>query len=111
MGKNDYAKRLNEARQRRETVIKLWMAQLCFDATSLALNDPEIMGKDVFGRKRLVKLDKGLNKWFSQIYPSLTGAEEASYIRAKVDERLKEIYGDDFVPWPERYENWDDSGI
>lgn len=37
-------------------IVQRWTAQLCLDVMTLVLNDPEIMGKDVFGPQRLKKL-------------------------------------------------------
>lgn len=109
--KNAYAKALQKKRELREYFIKRWTCQLCLDAMSLALNDPKFMGKDTFGKERLTRLSEGFNEYFDEIYPALTKNEKASYMRAVVDRRLRQILGDDFLAWEERYEYWNDREI
>lgn len=92
MGKNAYAARLQAQRDAREYIIKLWMGQMMFDAFSITLSDPEIMGKDTFGEKRLKKIGAAMNQRLEEIMPALTGGPEADYIRAKVDQRLQQIF-------------------
>lgn len=111
MGKNAYAQKIKARKELGEYILKRWTCQLCLDAMSLALNDPEIMGKDTFGRERLTRLGEGFNKYFDEIYPALTKNEKASYLRAVVDRRLHQILGDDFLAWEERYEYWNDREI
>lgn len=110
MGKNAYAARLQAQRDAREYIIKLWMGQMMFDAFSITLSDPEIMGKDTFGEKRLKKIGAAMNQRLEEIMPALTGGPEADYIRAKVDQRLQQIFSD-ALPWTERYEGWEERGL
>ena len=58
------------------------------DIYQILLNSPEVVGKDVFGQKRLVKLHH---------------AAEADVLQNKIDKRLKKIFGDMFMPFPQRY--------
>ena len=109
--KNAYAQKIKTKREIKEFILKQWICQVCLDAMSLALNDPEVMGKDTFGKERLTRLGEGFNKYFDQIYPALTKNEKASYLRTKVDQRLRQILGDDFLTWDKRYEGWKEHGI
>lgn len=109
--KNAYAQELKKKREIHEFLLKQWTCQVCLDAMSLALNDPEVMGKDTFGKERLTRLGEGFNKYFDQIYPALTKNEKASYLRVKVDQRLRQILGDEFLTWENRYEGWTEHGI
>ena len=108
---NAYLAKKAEKQKARDTVIMQWSHQMVYDALTLVLNDKEVMGKDVFGKQRLNRLCKALNIKISEIMPSMSGAVDASYIRAQVDRELERICGEDFVPWEERYPYWDDSGI
>lgn len=112
-GKNAYLAKREEARIARETQVLAWGVQLVFDGLTLVLNDPEYMGKDVFGQKRLDKLNKALNEVTREIMQGLMVKTNpgASYTRAVVDTRLQKIAKDSFAPWPERYLDWDDRGI
>lgn len=110
MGKNAYAAKLQAQRDAREYIIKLWMGQLMMDVFSITLADEEVMGKDTFGEKRLKKIGAAMNQRLEEIMPALTGGPEADYIRAKVDQRLQQIFSD-ALPWSERYEGWAERGL
>lgn len=110
MGKNAYAAKLQAQRDAREYIIKLWTGQLMMDAFGITLSNPDVMGKDTFGAKRLAKIEIAINECVNEIILGLTGGPEADYIRAKVDQRLKQIKPD-ALPWPERYEGWEERGL
>ena len=110
-GKNACLDKQAEKQKQRDLIVMSWSHQMCYDALTLVLNDPEVMGKDVFGRKRLNKLCKALNKTIGEILPGMSGAVNASHVRRQVDDALRRICGEDFAPWEERYEFWDDRGI
>lgn len=111
MGKNEYAKQIQARKKLEAEIYQRWSTQLCMDVMTLALNDPEIMGKDTFGRERLTRLNEGFNRIYDEAAIALTTRPEASYARAKIDERLMRINGEDFSPWSDRYYLWDDKGI
>ena len=80
--------------------------QYMTDTLILTLNDPEVMGKDVFGYKRLKKVLEAWGKCYDRYFDALTKNPEADYAREKMDRLMKQICGDsdDFVPFEERYE-------
>lgn len=98
-------------RAERETTIMMWGIQLAFDAMTLVLNDPEVMGKDVFGEKRFNRLCKAISAKGKEILPGLSRKVNASHVRRLVDDELRKICKSSFIPWEERYEDWDDRGI
>lgn len=79
--------------------------QQIIDCVSLALRDPEIMGKDTFGKDRLLKVVKGVGKYIDLYQKAWEKDDETDYYRAKLDAALVEAYGkelhDSFL---ERYE-------
>lgn len=111
MPKNAYAKTLSEHRRKEREIIQWWCFQFALDCMSIVLNDPDVMGRDVFGKERLEKLAAAYNKRFHQFFMGMTKDASASYVREKMDERLRKIYGDNFESWEQRYYMWDDSGI
>ena len=111
MAKNAYAIELQKKKEIREFIFKQWICQCCLDAISIALNDPEVMGRDTFGKARLARLNVGFIKYFEMIYPALTKNEKASYIREDVDRRLRQIHGEELLEWGKRYEGWNERGI
>lgn len=109
---NAYLAQLEEQRIMRDTQVLAWGCQVVFDALTLVLDDPDYMGKDVFGEKRLNKLNGALNEVAREIVQGMTRTNPgASHQRRLVDERLQKIAKESFVPWPERYDGWDDRGI
>ena len=93
MGKNGYLQRqrntVNVYRQaEKETYI-----QFMTDTLILTLNDPAVMGKDVWG------------KVFDKYHGALEKGDEQDYWQIKMDMNLKGILGEkDFEPFEKRYE-------
>ena len=108
---NPYLAKKAEQQKQRDLIVMMWSHQMCYDALTLVLNDKEVMGKDVFGKQRLNKLCVALNAKIKEIMPGMSKANNASHVRAQVDRELEKICGEEFVPWTERYEYWDDRGI
>lgn len=106
MAKNGYLAR----RKVRDSVLKdatrQTYQQYMTDTLILTLNDPEVMGKDVFGYKRLKKVLEAWGKCYDRYFDALTKNPEADYAREKMDRLMQQICGDsgDFVPFEERYE-------
>ena len=68
--------------------------QQIIDMLSLVLNDPDIMGKDTFGKDRLLKVVKGIGEYIDTYQKEWEKDDETDYYRAKMDEALGRIYGD-----------------
>ena len=68
--------------------------QQIIDMVSLVLHDPEIMGKDVFGKDRLLKVVKGIGEYIDKFQPAWEKDDETDYYRAKLDTALAEVYGE-----------------
>lgn len=77
--------------------------QFMTDTLVLTLNDPEIMQKDVFGKKRIQRVLEGWGKKYDQYCGALYPGDEADYHQIKLDERLSQIFGDDFEKFGKRY--------
>ncbi len=77
--------------------------QFMTDTLVLTLNDPEIMDKDVYGKKRLKKVLEGWGKKYDQYCGALYPGDEADYLQIKLDERLRQIFKDDFEEFGKRY--------
>ena len=79
--------------------------QQIIDLVSLVLRDPDIMGKDTFGRDRLLKIVNGVGEYIDLYQKAWEKDDETDYYRAKLDAALVEAYGqelhDSFL---ERYE-------
>ena len=68
--------------------------QQIIDMMSLALRDPDIMGKDVFGKDRLLKVVNGIGEYIDTYQKAWEKDDETDYYRAKLDEALAQAYGE-----------------
>lgn len=79
--------------------------QYMTDILVMTLNDPAVMGKDVFGKTRITKVLKECGKKYDTYHAALEKGGESDYFRVKIDEAIKRIIGEsDFVPFDQRYE-------
>ena len=68
--------------------------QQIIDMVSLVLRDTEIMGKDTFGKDRLIKVVTGIKNYIDKYNLAWQKDDETDYYRAKLDDALAEAYGD-----------------
>lgn len=94
MVKNDYLAR-QKAMQRTffEAGLQSGRQQI-IDMMSLVLNDPDIMGKNTFGKDRLLKVVNGIGEYIDTYQKAWEKDDETDYYRAKMDEALAKIYGE-----------------
>ena len=94
MGKNGFLES-QKAKQRAFFEAGLQMGrQQILDMMSLVLNDPEIMGKDTFGKDRLLKVVLGIGEYIDKYQPAWEKCDDADYYQVKLDEALAKVYGD-----------------
>ena len=106
MAKNGYLARRKVRDGVLQDATRQTYQQYMTDTLILTLNDPEVMGKDVFGYKRLKKVLEAWGKCYDKYFDALTKNPEADYAREKMDRLMRQICGDsgDFVPFEKRYE-------
>jgi len=104
--KNDYLDKRKRERLALQNATRQTFVQYMTDTLIFTLNDPEVMGKDVFGYARLKKVLEAWGRYYDKFFDALTLNPEADYAREKMDEALKRICGStgDFVPFEQRYE-------
>ena len=68
--------------------------QQIIDMMSLVLRDADIMGKDTFGKDRLLKVVKGIGEYIDKYQKAWEKDDETDYYRAKLDDALAQAYGD-----------------
>ena len=106
---NSFLAKQEAIRQRCFEVACDTTSQQFFDYMCIVLNDPEIMGKDTFGAKRLLKVHEAmvaLDKEFSEAW---AGGQESDWYQEKLDDGLRRIFGE-IVSFRERYpylKEWD----
>ena len=69
--------------------------QQVIDMVSLVLHDPDIMGKDTFGSDRLSNVVNGIGEYIDKFQPAWEKDDETDYYRAKLDEALADVYGEE----------------
>lgn len=67
--------------------------QQILDMMSLVLRDQDIMGKDTFGKDRLLKVVSGIGEYIDTYQKAWEKDDETDYYRAKLDEALAQAYG------------------
>lgn len=68
--------------------------QQILDLVSLVLRDPEIVGKDIFGKERLIKVVQGVGRYIDFYQKAWEKDDETDYYRAKLDAALADAFGD-----------------
>ena len=107
--KNAFLAKQEAARQKCFEIACDTTSQQFFDYMCIVLNDPEIMGKDTFGAKRLLKIHdamKALDREYSEAW---CGGQESDWYQEQLDRRLRSIFGK-IAPFRERYpylKEWD----
>lgn len=103
MAKNDFQKRLRDREQavfdagERIGIQKMW------DFMQIALRDPDVMGKDVLGRKRMAKIYHKTEELADHFSKAFSKDVEADVRQEELDALLREIWEDDLTPFYERY--------
>lgn len=103
MGKNTYLDRQKAMQQACLDTGEQMGIQKMWDYFQIALRDPEIVGRDVFGRARLEKLYRRMMELADYYHTAFTFDVEADYRQEELDAHLREIWGDDLKPFYERY--------
>lgn len=103
MAKNDYLQRQRAVHQGFLDAGEQLGMQKMWDYIQIVLRDPDIVGKDTFGANRLEKVFEGLKEVADQYHTAFTDDKEADYYQEMMDRQLKEIWGDKFSPFYERY--------
>lgn len=79
--------------------------QQIIDMMTLALRDEEVVGKDIFGKDRLIKVIDAIKKNIDKYYLAWQKEDETDYYRAKLDEELAKAYGEKiYKSFSKRYE-------
>ena len=94
MGKNDFLARQRAIQQAFfEAGIQMGRQQI-MDMMSLVLNDKAIMGKDTFGKDRLIKVINGIGEYIDKYQLAWERCDDADYYQKKMDSALAAIYGE-----------------
>lgn len=101
--KNSYLERRNAVYQQMLDTGEELGVQKMWDYVQIALRDPEVMDKDVFGRQRIEKIYKRCQALAEHFKTAFTDDKEADVKQEELDQVLKEIWGKDLCKFGERY--------
>ena len=74
------------------------------DLYHMALNDSDVVGKDIFGSGRLENIHHAVEDLSNRFADALDASRpEADVFRDKIDKRLQKALKDKFQPWEIRY--------
>ena len=94
MAKNDYLARREADRKGFFRAGEQTGRQVVLDMMVIVLRDPEIMGKDTFGKDRLLKVIKGIEQYMDKFDKAFQATDETDYYRSKLDAALAEAFGE-----------------
>lgn len=94
MAKNDFLAKQRAIQQGFFRAGEQTGRQVVLDMMVLSLRDPEIMGKDIFGKDRLMRVVKGIEKYMDKFDQAFQATDETDYYRAKLDAALAEAFGE-----------------
>lgn len=94
MAKNDYLARRDADRKGFFRAGEQTGRQVVLDMMVIVLRDPEIMGKDTFGKDRLLKVIKGIEQYMDKFDQAFQATDETDYYRSKLDAALAEAFGE-----------------
>lgn len=96
---------LDKKKEREQTLLDIGVTcgkQQIVDYLTIVLRDPVIMGKDTFGSERIEKVLVRLMQLDDEFRGAYTIDKEADYLQEKLDQKLRELYGDGLIPFSER---------
>jgi hypothetical protein len=94
MAKNAFLQKIEEERKVYLNIGVQCGRQQILDMMTLALRDPNVMGKDTFGKDRLIKVVNGIGEYIDTYQKAWERDDETDYYRDKLDAALAEAYGD-----------------
>ena len=97
MAKNGYmAKKRATERAFFDAGLQMGRQQI-IDMVCLVLHDPEVVGKDIFGKERLNKVVTAIDKKIDDFFLAWVKHDETDYWREKLDEALAAAFDDESV--------------
>lgn len=99
MKQSGYAKRLKKEREPDSLTNYFFARQFMADIMQITLNREFGFGKDRI--KRFCKAFSEMHDELASMWNS--DSKDMEFTKHKIDEALKQIAGDEFVPWEERY--------
>lgn len=103
MAKNDF---LDKQRQRDRKFFDAGMMfglQLSKDFHDISLTSESVMGEKVLTREDLTRVAENCSALDDYFHNAFTDHVEADHLQEQMDRLLREIYGDDLIPFQQRH--------
>lgn len=101
--KNEFLRKRDERDQKFLDAGEDMGMQKMWDYVQQALRETDVVSNDIFGRNRLEKLYKRVSELADHYHPAFTKDREADNRQEELDGVLREVWGEDLVPFYERY--------
>ena len=105
MAVNKYIKDRNEILRKGFAAGMQVGMQVASDYITMSLRDPKVVGGTPFGRERIERLMTNSMELDDHFWVAFSDEVEADYVQEEMDAKLREVYGDDLIPFAERYPN------
>ena len=77
--------------------------QVASDYITMSMRDKEVMSGKPFGREKIERIMVNSIKLDDHFWKAFSDDVEADYIQEEMDAKLREVYGDDLIPFRERH--------
>ena len=101
-GNNAFLQKIDQAKQDCFVAGCDITSQQFFDYMCIVLNDPKVMGKDVFGEQRIKKIHDAMKELDKQYGEAWLNSQDSDYYQEKLDAALRRIFGK-IDPFNKRY--------
>ena len=101
--KNEFLRKRDERDQKFFDAGEEIGAQKMWDYVQQALRETEVVGPVIFGRNRIEKLYRRLSELADHYQPAFTKEVYADNRQEELDGVLREVWGEDLVPFHERF--------
>lgn len=103
MAKKDFLEKQKQRDRKFFEAGMMFGAQLANDFYQVTLHDKNVMGSRVLGRIQLEKIAANCAMLDDHFSDAFSDSVEADYLQEELDGVLREIFGDDLIPFRERY--------
>lgn len=100
---NDFLKRRDERDRKFFDAGMMFGLQLANDFYQITLHDKTVMGSRVLGRAMIGKVAAHCSELDDHFSDAFSDSVEADYLQEEMDGVLREILGDELIPFRERY--------
>lgn len=103
MAKKDFQERQKERDRKFFDAGMMFGCQLANDFHQMTLHDRSVMGSRTLGKDALLKVAQNVSLLDDHFCNAFSDSVDADYLQEEMDGVLREIFGDELIPFAERY--------